>query len=193
MDRAGPPVPLLDRKSTVMKSLLRWGLGVGLVSVTLWGVGCGDSAKPKAATNAEHGHDHEGHGHEGHDHSHAHGIHGGHVVELGKEEYHAEWTHDESGKIVVYILDSAMKKDFPITAEKLTINTKVGDKAASYELAAVNRTEGDKPTAFQFEVEDKALLGVLESLSKGVTAHLAVEIEGKSFNAEITHDHGHEH
>lgn len=188
---AVPQVLLFERKSTVMKSSLRWAFGVSLVSVTLWGVGCGDSAKPKTEKQAEHGH--EGHDHEGHDHSHAHGIHGGHVVELGKEEYHAEWTHDESGKIVVYILDSAMKKDFPITAEKLTINTKVGEKVASYDLTAVNRTEGDKPTAFQFEVEDKALLGVLESLSKGVTAHLAVEIEGKSFNAEITHDHGHDH
>ncbi len=174
-----------------MNASFRWALGIGLLSATMWGAGCGSSASKPSTDKPKD--EHAGHDHAGHDHAHAHGIHGGHIVELGKEEYHAEWTHDDSGKITVFILDSEMKKDLPITAEKLTINTKVGEKVASYDLTAVNRTEGEKPMAFQFEIEDKALLGVLESLSKGVTANLAVEIEGKSFSAEITHDHGHEH
>lgn len=46
-----------------------------------------------------------------HDHEHDHdapGPHGGHLIVLGEEEYHAELTHDESTHTVtVYLLDGA--------------------------------------------------------------------------------------
>ena len=131
-------------------------------------------------------------GHEGHDHAHAdHGPHGGHLIELGEEEYHGEWTHDESGKITVYILDGAAKKAVPIAAEKVTIEVKVGDNnPKSFDLMAVNRTTGDMPTAFQFETVDKSLLGGLEAAGEGVEASLSVDINGKPFVGKIEH-HSH--
>ena len=62
---------------------------------------------------------------------------------MGEEEYHAEWTHDKDGKVTVWILDAEMKKEVPIAAEKITIDTKIADKATSYDLEAVERSEGD--------------------------------------------------
>ena len=58
---------------------------------------------------------HDDHGHE----HHHHGPHNGHVMEIGGEEYHAEWTHDESGKVTFYILDSDAKKEVPIEADEI--------------------------------------------------------------------------
>lgn len=140
--------------------------------------------------NSSKGHDHD------HDHDHAHGgLHDGHVLELGNEEYHAEWTHDDdSGKVDVYILDKTMKKEVPIAAESLTINTKVGDKEKAYTLEAVNAADGK---ASQFQITDKTLLTILSSVGEGTTATLDVNIDGKpytqKFEAHSEHDHGHKH
>src|SRR5689334_20069810 len=59
----------------------------------------------------------------GHEHHH-HGPHNGHLMEIGGEEYHAEWTHDESGKVTFYILDSEAKKEVPVAADEITIDVK---------------------------------------------------------------------
>src|SRR3954447_6501560 len=110
--------------------------------------GCNHAAhdKDKTATTAE------GHHHEGHDHAH-HGPHHGHLMELGAEEYHAEWTHNESGKITVYILDGEAKKEVPIEADEIAIDVKLGNTPpVNYKLAAVNPTEGKSAT---FEIVDK--------------------------------------
>ena len=162
------------------------------IATGVWVIGCGGNNAPKMSGKGSdsHGHDH-GHEH-GHDHAH-HGPHGGHIIEIGKEEYHAEWTHDEDGKITVYVLDSEMKKEVPIADEKIVIEVKVGDIVNSYDLLAVNRTEGDNPTASQFEVTNKQLLGGLEAI-KGIEATLKLKISDKEFAAPITHDdHGHKH
>ena len=154
-------------------------------------VGCnGGSAttEPKADSH-DHDHDH-GHDH-AHDHSHA-GPHGGHVVEIGDEEYHAEWTHDDSGKVTVYFLDASMKKDVPVESEAVTIKVKIGENEKEYTL------ESESPS--KFSVVDQTLVGNLEALSEAVTATLSVDINGKHFDAPITagghshdHDHGHDH
>ena len=165
---------------------------LGLV-VSCYLAGC-NSASPTADNSTgkatEEGHDH---GHEGHDHDHAHeGPHGGHLIELGEEEYHGEWTHDEGGKVTVYILDGAAKKTVPISADHVTIELKIGDNLKAFDLTAVNRTEGDMPQAFQFEIVDKSLLGALEA-AKGIDATLKVDIQGKPFTGKIEADHEHEH
>lgn len=128
-----------------------------------------------------------------HDRAHpAHGPHNGHLVELGQEEYHAEWMHDDS-KVTVYILDSEAKKEVPITASKVTIIAKDPKGERSFDLLPVNATADDMPTAFQFESEDKELLGAVETLSDTNTATLRVEIDGKSYEGKLSHDHGHAH
>ena len=159
-------------------------------AVAIWGAGCSNAPPGPGTTNpppaAEHAHEH------------VHGPHGGHVIEIGMDEYHAEWTHDEDGKVTVFILDAEMKNDVPIAAETIMIDTRIdnekGAKQSTFNLAAVDRSEGDMPKSAKFEVVDKGLLGILESLSENVTATLKVEINGKPYEAPITHDdHGHKH
>lgn len=163
------------------------------LAVALWTIGCNPDSAEVTGSPPEVGHEEHDHAH---DHGHG-GLHGGHIIELGKEEYHAEWTHDDTGKITVYILDAEMKKEVPIAAEEITIETKIGEKAGSYKLAAVEPTEGETPKASKFEIVDKGLLGVLESLSEGVTAKLVIaDINGKPYEAAFehhSHDHGHAH
>jgi hypothetical protein len=169
-----------------------------VASVAIWGAGCTGSAPTTSAPTKggeDHGHEHgeKGGEHAGHDHA-AHGPHGGHLIEIGEEEYHAEWTHADDGTVTIYILDSEAKNEVPIPAEDITIETKIGENAAEFKLLAVNRSEGDMPKTAKFELVDKNLLGVLETLSKGVTATLKADINGKMYNAPITHDdHGHKH
>jgi len=129
------------------------------------------------------------------EHAHVHtGPHGGHIMEIGEEEYHAEWTHDESGKVTFYILDAEAKKEVPIAAEDITIEVKIGMKEpTSYKLAATISNDGK---ASAFEIVDKNLEGVLEALSEGVTATIkSLTINGKTFdNLKIEeHKHGDEH
>ncbi len=138
----------------------------------------------------------DGDKHEEHDHAHAHGPHGGALVELGTDEkYHAEWATDEGGKVTVWILDGAAEKDVPIAAEQVTIATKDPQGDGSFNLTAVNRTTGDMPTAFQFEIEGasgKELLGVLETLGGDVTATLQADINGDVREGKIEkHEHKH--
>ena len=164
--------------------------------LSLTGCGAGIKTEVKKPKD-DHGHDHE----HGHDHAHDHGAlgpHEGHILELGKEEYHAEWTHDDaSGKVTVYILDSEIKKEVPIEAENVTIKIKVGEKEQAHTLEAVNRTTGDKPTASQFELTDKPLSAALTTVGEGTEATLEVTIGDRPFSAKFEshagHDHGHKH
>lgn len=163
-----------------------WGLALaGLALLTF--AGCPNTASQggKAAKGGDaHGHDHD-HGHE-HVHS---GPHKGHLMEIGGEEYHAEWTHDETGKVTFYILDSDAKKEVPIAAEEITIDVKVGDNPAKeYKLAAVSAQDGK---AAAFEIVDKQFEGLFDQLkSSGLVLTLHVNINGKQFDERIQeHEH----
>jgi hypothetical protein len=161
--------------------------------VSLWLAGC-TPAPPSSSNGSGTTTDSHEHGHEGHDHAH-HGPHGGELMGIGNEEYHAEWKLEGDGKVTFYILDSAAKADVPIAAEKITIDTKVNDVEASYDLLAVNPSSDEMKTA-QFEITDVQLEGVLESLSDKVIATLNVEINGTPYSQKIekeAHDHGHDH
>lgn len=158
------------------------------VCVTLLGAGCtgcgGGNNPPAPKAN----------GGGGHEHSHSeHGPHGGQVLGLGDEEYHAEFVLDEaSGKVTVYLLDKDIKTNAAAASaqETIVIEAKSGDETKAYDLAAVNRTTGDMPTAQQFELTDKELHGAIETKS----ATLKVTIAGKPFEQKITFEaHGHEH
>jgi hypothetical protein len=160
-----------------------------VIVVGVFLAGCGPAAKS--------GKSEVGKAEEHHDHDHAHeGPHGGHLVELGNEDYHAEWVHEESGKITVYILDGAAKKEVPISAESIKISVSVGTahETQVYELPAMDRTTGDKPTAFKFETVSKELLGALET-PKSTSPVVQVDIHGKAYTGKIEeHDeHGHHH
>ena len=151
-------------------------VGALTVALVLWLGGCTGPANPGAkGPKDEHAHEH--------DHAH-HGPHHGHLMEIGEEAYHAEWTHDESGKVTFYILDSEAKKDVPIASEEIEIDVKIGENPpVTYKLAAVNPKDGKSAA---FEVVEKQLLGVLETLkSPGIVATLKVTIDGKAYEQKI--------
>jgi ABC-type nickel/cobalt efflux system permease component RcnA len=166
----------------------RNGLGLILAGLALLTfAGC-----PQAANNVNktaksgdaHDHDHD-HGHE-HVHS---GPHKGHLMEIGGEEYHAEWTHDESGKVTFYILDSDAKKEVPIAAEEITIDVKVGDNPPKeYKLTAVTPQDGKSAA---FEIVDKEFEGLFDQLkSSSIVLTLHVNINGKQFDEQVKeHEH----
>jgi hypothetical protein len=160
----------------------------GIVTILLCSifaaVGCGGGKPmpPKANGDGEHTHSHA-----------EHGPHGGQVLGLGDEEYHAEFVLDEaSGKVTVYLLDKDIKTNAAAASaqETIAIEAKSGEETKTYELAAVNRTAGDMPTAQQFELVDKELHGPIETN----LATLKVTIAGKEFVQKInfeSHGHGH--
>lgn len=161
------------------------------ILLMLFAVGC----DPKKKSNGD------GDGHD-HGHSHAKTPHGGHLIELinketgGKEEFHAEWKHDDdSGKVTIYILDATATEDYAIAADEISIEvTFKGKKPSSYYLAAVNRNQDDPPKTAQFELVDQELRTSLNIVGKEVKATLAVEIDGKQYEGIFEHhDPGHKH
>lgn len=159
-----------------------WALG--LIAVLAFSLtGCPHAhygEKPGSAD--DHGHEH-----------HHHGPHNGELMELGNEQYHAEWIHDESGKVTVYILDSAAKKEVPIAADEITIDVKIGNNPPQpFHLTAVNPRDGKSAA---FEITDKNFEPLFHQLkSTSVTLTLHVNIDGKQFDEPIKeHEHGHEH
>ena len=169
-----------------MNSMLTRSLLLGFVAGSLLLLGCTPStppAKPKVVEQDPH---------EEHGHSHA-GPHGGHVAEVGKDQFHVEWTHnDATGKVTLYVLDADGKKEVPVAAEKLVIVAKHGEKSFDYELAAVDPAAGK--TA-KFEIIAQDLIGTLEALSKNITAEIKeLEINGEKFAGVklvevVHHDH----
>ena len=143
-------------------------------------------APRKRPTTAEHGDDHD------HDHGHSHeeaGPHGGHLIELGEEEYHLEWNHDdEAHALTFYVLDGAAKKEVKIPAENLQINVSVGEDTKSFDVPAI-RADGEETTAL-FETDDADLFALIED--DAVKATIDAQIDGKAYQGSIEHHH-HDH
>lgn len=139
---------------------------------------------PPDTVAADEGHDdHEGHGH---DHP-AAGPHGGDLVELGEEEYHAEVVH-EGGSVTVYMLDGSAKNASPVDAADITINLVHDGKPEQFKLAAVPQ-EGDGAGKASRFVSDDAELA--KDLDAGVEARLMMNVGGTPYNGQISHGHDH--
>ena len=125
--------------------------------------------------------------HAGHSHA-TLGPHHGHLVELGDEDYHAEWRFDNSsGKVTIYLLDADVKKDVTTTADQITVRVTQGKITSEYELPAINASESDPPTASQFEVVNAELLESLKAVGHGIEAKLSVTIEDKQYTGSFEH------
>lgn len=129
-------------------------------------------------------------------HAHAHpteGPHGGTLVELGKEDYHAELVHDEAADTVtVYLLDGAAKQPVAIDAKQLTLNLLVGGKPQQFPLPAepLSTDPAGKCSAFG---SSSAAIGKALHI-KGTTGRLNVPVAGKVFVGKLgghTHPHSH--
>lgn len=119
-----------------------------------------------------------------------HGPHGGDLVELGKEAFHAELVHGDGG-ISMYVLDSAATKQVPIGAEKLVVSLKHDGQVASFDLTA-NPDASDPPgQTSRFTSTDPKLDEMLDAGAEGA---VVIQIEGKSYTGKVAHDHeGHDH
>ena len=141
--------------------------------------------KPSSVETGEEPHQHVGHDY----HDHEAGPHGGHLIELGAEEYHAEWLHDdETNTVTVYILDADAQNEFPIDASEILINVKVNDQPTQYKLTAFPTEQGKSS---QFQLVDGSLIVAL-IVGEGVSARLQVDINGTPFSATIE-QHAHHH
>jgi hypothetical protein len=151
--------------------------------------GCGGKAeKPAAKAGHDHSTDKPGAHQEEQGHSEI-GPHQGHLIELGKEQFHAELTHDDATKtITIYLLDAKAEKSVPIASKELILNLVVAGKPRQVALGAAPQSGDPEGQASMFSIVDEAALEALEA--EETTGRLTVTIEGKSFSGTIEH---HEH
>ncbi len=170
--------------------MLRWTnrlaalavLGVGLVGCD--GGGAYKSTKELPVPKADaHGHD-----------EHAHGPHGGELVELGKEEFHAELVVDEKAHAIkAYLLGPDAKTAATTDAAELTIVMEDG-KSSFVLKPAEGQPAG---MAAEFVLADEKV--VHDLLDAGfIHGDLKIKIGGTSYNGHLDvhfhgdHDHGDE-
>jgi hypothetical protein len=157
--------------------------------------GCG-GGKPSGETAAETA--------DAHEHEHAEeGPHGGHIIELGNEDYHAELTHDDAEhRIGIYFLGSDAKTAKPIKAASVTINVSEDGKPSQYTLPAVPQAGEADGNSSYFEIVSEPLCAVVcgESEAERSHARMNVTIDEKPYVGlieteahEHDHDHGHAH
>ena len=166
-----------------MSKLLRF-YHVFLASfVVLSLIGCGDSASNDKSSDGKKSGD-----------KHAHpstGPHGGQLIELGDEEYHAELLHDDAtDTVTIYMLDAAAKKAVSVAEDAVSINALIDGKPRTFKLKAVSAAGG---LASQFELVSEELHEAIED-PETTKAKLNVTIDGKPFAGTIEHhEHGDEH
>lgn len=144
--------------------------------------------------------DHAGHDHDDHAHP-TEGPHGGELVELGDEEYHAELLHDEAaGTVTVYLLDAAAVAAADTDATELTVNLSHEGERKTFVLTPEPQDGDAEGRASKF-VSTDAALG--EELDHGHDdAKLMVKIDDRAYSGSIRHseashdvdhsDHDHE-
>ena len=116
-----------------------------------------------------------------------HGPHGGELVELGKEAFHAELVHGEDG-IAIYILDGSATKQVAIASEKLVVSLKHDGEVATFDLAA--NADASDP-AGQSSRFTSSVPKLDQWLDAGAEGAVVIQIEGKSYTGKIAHDHDH--
>lgn len=171
-----------------MTALLRCGISALCLGLL---IGCEPAAdyKTKDQINAEKGHEHE------HDHDHGHGAagpHGGALVELGEEEYHAEVVVDHKAHaLTVYLLGKDAKTAATTTATELTISEKGATPLVLKATPLEGETDG-KTSKFEL-VDEKAVHEIDEA--GFLHGDLSVKIADKEFSGSVDahfdgdHDH----
>ncbi|MDA0832060.1 MAG: hypothetical protein O2955_02960 [Planctomycetota bacterium] len=129
-----------------------------------------------------------------HDHDHEHGPNGGHLIELGEEEYHAEVVFDEnSRKITVYILGADAKSAVPIAGDAIEFELEEGDDEIELAIAAAPLDGEPEGQSSRFEIAGDVVPEKIKS-EEDLEGHFHITIAGKEFMGELHHDdHGHDH
>ncbi|MCA9067604.1 MAG: hypothetical protein KDA84_01690 [Planctomycetaceae bacterium] len=118
------------------------------------------------------------------------GPHHGSLIELGKEEYHAELLHPEhgeTGSVTIYILDGSATKQFPIDAKTITLNIQHEGKPEQFTLAASPDQTDPAGQSSRFTSNDPHLIEHFGE--KEIHGRLVLKIKGKSYNGELAHEH----
>lgn len=169
-----------------MAALLRCGISALCLGLL---IGCGPSAEYKTneqlKTERGHDHDHDDHGHG------AAGPHGGAIVELGEEEYHAEIVvDDKTHSLMVYLLGKDAKTASPIAATEVTVGLG-GDKSVTLKAAPLEGEEEGKASKFEL-VDEKVVHDLLDA--GFLHGSLKVQIGEKAYeghiDAHFDHDDG---
>jgi hypothetical protein len=152
-----------------------------LMGIGLFTAGC--SSKP-AEQVAEAGHDE-------HEHP-TSGPHGGELIELGNEEYHAELVH--KSEAIVYLLDGSAKTAVSIDAPDVVLNLSHDGESEQFRLAASPDANDPQGKASKFTSNDGDLVA---DLNEGhAEVQLVVAVSGTQYRGTLAHDHeeeGHDH
>ncbi len=129
-------------------------------------------------------------------HVHAeHGPHQGQIVEIGKEEYHAEIVVDESKKqLMVFLLDKDVKGYVAIDAPFIAVNLLINGKPLQIKLKAKPQAVDQKGLSSCFGDVSPELIDALHNSKSD--PKLTLKIRNKSYAIKIPnhHDHaGHDH
>lgn len=119
-------------------------------------------------------------------HHHAHGPHGGAIIELGSEELHAEAVVDEDENTLdIYILGSDAETPTAIASTSLTASFKHGEETEDFDLMAAAQDGDEEGKSSRFTITSEDLLIELHHHSEGAT--LMFEVDGIAYMGQVTH------
>jgi hypothetical protein len=163
--------------------------GLGLIAMCLVGLtGC---SKTKTKTNAPSSGQAAVTAHH-HHHGSSRGLHGGFIIGLDIENYHAELTHDDKTKRVgIYVLGEDAATAAPIEAKSVTFNATIDDKPTEYTLPAVVQPGDPAGKSSYFELVSEPLLAIVtdKSGSPNPDVQLTISIEGKPHTGDVDVEH----
>ena len=125
------------------------------------------------------------------EHAHVHGPNGGHIVELGEEEFHAEVAMDKDRKLTIYLLDGEVKNAKPVANGTLQIATKVDGKEVVLDLVAAPLDTEKDGQCSRFELSADKVPGAVMDI-EGLTGDLTLKFGEKSLKTSLTEEHAHE-
>ena len=122
-----------------------------------------------------------------------HGPNGGHLIELGAHEYHAELVMEpETRKISIFLFGHELDEILPIAAEDIVLELEDGEEEIVLTLTP-DPLEGETEKASRFSVAGTEVPENLDDIEK-LHGHFHVDIAEKEFVGELSHDHGdHDH
>jgi hypothetical protein len=132
------------------------------------------------------------------EHAHADvGPHGGELIELGGEQYHAELVHPEHGEehgedhgdeaVTVYILDETARQPVAIDAAEVKLNMRTRGRGEQFTLTATPDAADAAGTSSRFTSSEPKLLDLFHE--QAIEGELVVMIAGMQYRGEIAHHH----
>ncbi|HUP78432.1 MAG TPA: hypothetical protein VM260_07680 [Pirellula sp.] len=119
-----------------------------------------------------------------------HGPHGGELLEIGKEEFHAELVVNESKKqMVIYLLEKDSKSSIAIEAPFLAINFMLAGKPVQVQLKSIPQDFDQNGLSSCFGAVSPELIDALHAAKSD--PKLAVRIRNKAYVTKIIHKHDH--